>query len=193
MNKQIVTAIVVICIFATFGTTYAIVNTYKDQENRLLKENYERTLNENISYLTAQITELSNRVNQLSYSVLAVSLPPAINQDEYSIGDVIFDQDITESQFVGTWFDENGNTYTFDSNGTYHKTGTDNIGLPLGDHEWEIGKEADKGIDIVLQIIRTTTPGYGSQFSCKFYHSDTHLFLSSHGSGQNTAYLIKVG
>lgn len=61
MNQALASGIVVICIFATFGTTYAFVNAYKDQETFELKAEYEHNisnLNSNIASLNAQIENL---------------------------------------------------------------------------------------------------------------------------------------
>lgn len=69
MNQQIAIAIVIICIFATFGTTYAVVTAFKDQEITDLKAQYEldiTNLNTEISNKNAQITSLNNQIDGLT-------------------------------------------------------------------------------------------------------------------------------
>jgi hypothetical protein len=79
MNQKIASAIVIICIFATFGTTYAVVSAYNDQEIINLKAKYELdiyNLNDTISALKEEIINLNNNLEENRF--LGQWLLPAI-------------------------------------------------------------------------------------------------------------------
>ena len=59
MNQTVASIVVIVCIFATFGTTYAVVNANKDQEITELKVQYE-----------LDIYNLNNRMNNLTSQLL---------------------------------------------------------------------------------------------------------------------------
>lgn len=72
MKKIIAIIIVVLCVFATFGTTAIFVNVIKDQETLDLKAQYtldEKNMKDQISSLNSQINSLTDQLGDYNKDV----------------------------------------------------------------------------------------------------------------------------
>jgi hypothetical protein len=74
MNRFLAIGMAIICILATFGITYNVVNAVKEQEKLKMNNEFEEeisSLNSQISSKDAQINNLTNDLNKVNYTSIS--------------------------------------------------------------------------------------------------------------------------
>lgn len=74
MNRFLAIGMVIICILATFGITYNVVNTVKEQEKLKMNNEFKEeisSLNSQITSKDAQINNLINEFNKINYTFVS--------------------------------------------------------------------------------------------------------------------------